>query len=144
MAIHVCGPTNGSINGPAQSMNNPADLINLAVEEVVRERFELPVFRTLDDLVARVRALVNRRVGPRDGSRAEVASGKKQLFSGYEQLRTDPISNTVADELSCTVSAAHSPVLQRIVGQIGHMSLCPSYRHGEPATTADSARHRRR
>ena len=46
----------------AQSMNNPADLINLAVEALVRERFELPAFRTLDDLVARVRALVNRQI----------------------------------------------------------------------------------
>lgn len=43
-------------------MDNPADLINAAIEELIKERYELPAFSTLDRLVRRVRALVNRRL----------------------------------------------------------------------------------
>lgn len=45
----------------AQTMNNPADLINVALETLVKERYELPAFSTLDRLVRRVRTVVNRR-----------------------------------------------------------------------------------
>ncbi|MCP5100968.1 MAG: DUF4158 domain-containing protein, partial [Chloroflexi bacterium] len=37
------------------TMSDPADLINVAIEQLVLHRFELPAFRTLDDLVSRVR-----------------------------------------------------------------------------------------
>ena len=46
----------------AQVMDNPADLINAAIEELIRERFELPAFSTLDRLAQRIRTLVNRRL----------------------------------------------------------------------------------
>lgn len=46
----------------ASVMDNPADLINAAIEELIKERYELPAFSTLDRLVRRVRALVNRRL----------------------------------------------------------------------------------
>ncbi len=46
----------------AQVMDNPADLINAAIEELIKERFELPAFSTLDRLVRRIRSLVNRRL----------------------------------------------------------------------------------
>jgi hypothetical protein len=39
----------------AQLINDPADLINVAVEALLRERYELPAFRALDELVRRVR-----------------------------------------------------------------------------------------
>ena len=45
----------------AQVMDNPADLINAAIEALIRERYELPAFSTLDRLARRVRLLVNRR-----------------------------------------------------------------------------------
>ena len=45
----------------AQVMDNPADLINVALETLIKERYELPAFSTLDRLVRRVRTLVNRR-----------------------------------------------------------------------------------
>ena len=41
-------------------MDNPADLLNVAIEELVRLRFELPAFSTLDRMVGHVRARVNR------------------------------------------------------------------------------------
>jgi Domain of unknown function (DUF4158) len=46
----------------AQVMNHPADLINVAIEELVRQRFELPAFSTLDELARHVRAVVDRRL----------------------------------------------------------------------------------
>ncbi len=45
----------------AQTMDNPADLINVSLEMLVKERFELPAFSTLDRLARRVRVVVNRR-----------------------------------------------------------------------------------
>lgn len=48
-----------AIRDAAATMNNPADLINAAIEELVRGRVELPAFSTLDRLARRVRTLVN-------------------------------------------------------------------------------------
>ncbi|MGJ3561791.1 hypothetical protein ACR6C2_40260 [Streptomyces sp. INA 01156] len=39
--------------------NNPPDLINVALEELVRATCELPAFRTLDEMAARIRREVN-------------------------------------------------------------------------------------
>lgn len=46
----------------AQTMDNPADLVNVAIEELIKESFELPAFSTLDRLMGRIRRLVNRRL----------------------------------------------------------------------------------
>lgn len=45
----------------ADVQDNPADLINVAIAELIKERCELPAFGTLDRLVRRVRTLVNSR-----------------------------------------------------------------------------------
>lgn len=44
----------------AQVWDNPADLINMAIEQLVRSKVELPAFSTLDRLTRRVRTVVNR------------------------------------------------------------------------------------
>ena len=41
-----------------RTMDNPADLINAAIDELIKQRYELPAFSTLDRLVGRVRTLV--------------------------------------------------------------------------------------
>ncbi|HRH45667.1 MAG TPA: Tn3 family transposase [Pyrinomonadaceae bacterium] len=46
----------------ANVMDNPADLINVAIEDLIKERYELPAYSTLDRLVGRIRSLVNRRL----------------------------------------------------------------------------------
>jgi len=46
----------------AEVRDRPADLVNVAIEELVRGRFELPAFSTLDRLARRVRAVVNQRL----------------------------------------------------------------------------------
>ncbi|MGH9821978.1 MAG: Tn3 family transposase [Blastocatellia bacterium] len=45
----------------AGTMDNPADLINVALESLIKERYELPAFSTLDRIVRRLRNLVNQR-----------------------------------------------------------------------------------
>lgn len=46
----------------AQIMNDPADLLNVVIETLVRERHELPAFSTLDRLTNQVRAAVHKRL----------------------------------------------------------------------------------
>ena len=43
----------------AQVMNNPADIINAAIETLLNEHCELPAFSTLDRMTRRIRTLVN-------------------------------------------------------------------------------------
>ncbi len=43
-------------------MDNPADLINAAIESLIKEHYELPAFSTLDRVSRRVRFLVNSRI----------------------------------------------------------------------------------
>jgi len=43
------------IEQAAQTMSDPADLINVAVEQLIVNRFELPAYGTLDELVNHIR-----------------------------------------------------------------------------------------
>jgi hypothetical protein len=47
------------IEQAAYTMSDPADLINVAIENLIEQRFELPAFSTLDRLVARIRHQVH-------------------------------------------------------------------------------------
>ncbi len=58
-ALHIA---TSAVHKAAQVMDNPADLINVAIEELIKERCELPAFSTLDRLVRRIRTLVNYRL----------------------------------------------------------------------------------
>ena len=49
------------MSAAAEVMDHPADLINVAIEELIRQRVELPAFSTLDRLSRRIRTLVNGR-----------------------------------------------------------------------------------
>jgi hypothetical protein len=75
----------------AQTMDNPADLINVAVEELIKERYELPAFSTLDLLVRRYRNFVNRRLFSRIYSRLsplEIQSLDALLEADNQSYRT--------------------------------------------------------
>jgi TnpA family transposase len=67
-ARHFCVQ---SVYESAQVMDNPADLINVAIGELVKQRYELPGFNTLDRLVGRVRTLVNQKLFSKVISRLE-------------------------------------------------------------------------
>ena len=68
------------IKKSALVMDNPADLINVAIEELVKERYELPPFSTLDRLVRHFRNLVNQQLF------SQVTS---QLSHEYQQRLND-------------------------------------------------------
>ena len=57
-ARHICTQ---ALYQSAYVMDNPADLINVVIEELVKERCELPGYSTLDRLARRIRILVNRQ-----------------------------------------------------------------------------------
>jgi len=66
-----------AVSEAALAMDDPADLVNVAVEELVRERFELPAFSTLDRLARRVRHAVNSRLfSGVDGALSDVERAK--------------------------------------------------------------------
>jgi Domain of unknown function (DUF4158) len=48
-----------AVQHAASTMSDPADLINVAVEQLIQQRFELPAFSTLDRLVMHVRHRVH-------------------------------------------------------------------------------------
>jgi hypothetical protein len=85
------------IREAAQAKDNPADLINVALEELVRGRYELPGYTTLDALAARVRAEVNTALFATIGARLTPAdrAGLERLLevdpathrSGYDRLK---------------------------------------------------------
>jgi hypothetical protein len=50
------------VNESAQVMDNPADLMNVAIAELIKNRYELPGFNTLNRLVRRVRNVVNQNL----------------------------------------------------------------------------------
>lgn len=61
----------------ALAMDDPADLVNVAIEELVKERFELPAFSTLDRLARGVRHATNARLFSRvDGDLSEAGRSK--------------------------------------------------------------------
>ncbi|MEO1764130.1 MAG: DUF4158 domain-containing protein, partial [Cyanobacteria bacterium J06629_18] len=51
-----------AVNESANVMDNPADLMNVAIAELIKNRYELPGFNTLNRLVRRVRNLVNQNL----------------------------------------------------------------------------------
>jgi TnpA family transposase len=86
-----------------RTMDNPADLINAALDELIKQRYELPAFITLDRLVGRVRTLVyghlfrlvNARITPEIGHRLEQlfdvqAPSSRSAFSQLKLVAQSP------------------------------------------------------
>ncbi|MEV5586184.1 DUF4158 domain-containing protein [Nonomuraea pusilla] len=66
--------------------DNPADLINVALEELVRARCELPGYTTLDAMAATIRTEVNNGFYQSVAGQVQPASG---AAGGYRRDRTD-------------------------------------------------------
>src|SRR2546422_1165926 len=89
-----------------RTMDNPADILNAAIDELIKQRYELPAFSTLDRLAGRVRALVYGRICRAVQRRmaAEVQHGLETLFevqlpshrSAFSQLKLVPQSPTLS------------------------------------------------
>ena len=75
----------------ALTMADPADLINVAIEELAKERYELPAFSTLDRLGRHVRHAVNARLFARVDER--ISDGDKRSLDGLLQTGSHGRSN---------------------------------------------------
>jgi Domain of unknown function (DUF4158) len=83
--------------------DHPADLINVAIEELVRRRYELPAFSAFDGLAQRVRALVHARLCHLVLGR--LSNGEQHLLDGL--LETEPSRRSLLDALK---TAAATPL----------------------------------
>lgn len=56
---HARKVAEAAVHSATETKDNPADLINVALEELVRGRYEIPGYSTLDDMAARIRTEIN-------------------------------------------------------------------------------------
>ena len=84
----------------AQTKQELADIINVIIEELIRQRFELPAFSTLNRSAQRIRNQVNERyfrsltdaLSPQiiDQFDTMLIVAPDQTFSGWQQLKQEP------------------------------------------------------
>jgi len=92
----------------ARTKDNPADLINVALEELVKARYELPGYSTLDRAATTIRTNVNQRLFAEIEQRVE-SSAREELLG---LLNVDPVSRRSRfDELK---RSARRPSLSRL------------------------------
>ena len=103
-----------AVHQAAHVMDHPADLINVAIEELVRQRFELPAFSTLDTLATHVRAVVHRRLfGTVLGRLSD-----RQRHELDELLETDQLGRSAFNALK---RAPKQPSLSHLDDLVGHV-----------------------
>jgi hypothetical protein len=85
-----------AIGGAALVKNHPPDLINVALELLVRSSLELPGFATLDELAARIRHDVNSAMFERVGAR--IALPDRIVLEGLLDV-DEPGSKSAFDRL---------------------------------------------
>lgn len=88
-----------AISQAAEVKDHPADLINVAIEELVKQRYELPAFSTLDRLVGHIRAIVNTRLFKRVASK----------LSSQDQQNLDNLLIPDSDEATANLNLLKSP-----------------------------------
>ncbi|MBV9896502.1 MAG: DUF4158 domain-containing protein, partial [Chloroflexi bacterium] len=98
----------------AQVMNHPADLINVAIEELVRQRFELPAFGTLDELARHVRAIVDRRLF--DSVLVQLSEEQRRHLD--QLLETDQLGRS---EFNALKRSPKQPSLSHLDNLVGHL-----------------------
>ena len=100
--------------------DNPADLINVALEELVRARLELPGYTTLDELAGRIRTRVNDSFVELICSRPE--PGEREQLLGL--LVVDPATRRSGfDALKRTPGAA---TVSRVRAHLAHLAWMDS------------------
>ncbi|MFD8534154.1 Tn3 family transposase [Streptosporangium canum] len=78
-----------AIRKAAQAKDNPADLINVALEVLVRDQYELPGYTTLDELTKKIRTEVNRRFFTLVSGRVDAAARARLMG---RLLVVDPVT----------------------------------------------------
>ncbi|THV42673.1 Tn3 family transposase [Glycomyces buryatensis] len=104
-----------AIETAARTKDNPADLINVALEELVRSRCELPGYSTLDEMTARIRTRVNTAVFAAVAGRIDpIAQGRLTRL-----LTVDPA--TRRSELDTLKDPPPAPSLRKFKARIEHL-----------------------
>jgi TnpA family transposase len=90
----------------AEVMDQQTDLINATIDELVRQKYELPAFSTIDRIVERVHAVEHRRVFGQVLNRLSPEQAKKlddlleaevdQRFTAFNSLKDLPKRSTVS------------------------------------------------
>jgi hypothetical protein len=104
-----------AIRAAVQTKDNPADLINVALEELVRQRCELPGYTTLDAMVAGIRAEVNGGFFAMVAARPE-RSERARL---ERMLVVDPA--TRRSEFDRIKTPAQAPTLGKFKERLAHL-----------------------
>jgi hypothetical protein len=86
------------IEQAASTMSDPADLINVAIERLIAQRFELPAFSTFDRLVGRIRHQVHghlskqitQGLSPADSGRIEGLLSVDEARSEFSRMKDTP------------------------------------------------------
>ncbi|MGH2722397.1 MAG: DUF4158 domain-containing protein, partial [Actinomycetota bacterium] len=100
----------------AEVMDDPADLINVALEELILQRMELPAFSTLDRLARGMRAAVNGRLFR--AVEAGLSGADRQRLDAL--LETDPATRrSPLDRLKALPRAPSLSHLRELLGQLG-------------------------
>ena len=92
----------------AQTMNNPADIINVVIEHLIEKQIELPAFATLDRLVCHVRTKVNQGIFQNVLHQLQTNQliatldkllfvEKEETYSAYQKLKTPAKAPTVTN-----------------------------------------------
>jgi hypothetical protein len=89
----------------AEVMDQQTDLINATIDELVRQKYELPAFSTIDRIVERVHAVEHRRVfgqvlkrlSPEQANKLDnlLQSEADQKFTAFNALKDLPKRSTV-------------------------------------------------
>ena len=79
-------------------MEYSADLINVAIEELVKERYELPAFSTLERLIGHIKFLVNKRLYRKINKK----------LSEFEKLILEKLVSSDKEEVILTLSLIKS------------------------------------
>ena len=98
----------------SQTLNHPADIINVVIEELIDNSFELPVFMTLDRLVRHVRSTVNQDIYQKvmrhlkdhnllEKMDALLIVEQEEAYSAYQRLKEPPKAPTLTHFKDYTV-----------------------------------------
>lgn len=89
----------GVLATAAEVKDHSADLINVAIEALIKERYELPAFSTLDRLAGNIRSIINIRLFHR------VSDG----LTPTEQAYLDELLSPGAVDSQATLNLLKSP-----------------------------------
>ncbi len=127
----------------AAVMDNPADLINVAIEQLVRDRIELPAFYALDRLARRIRTLVNGRYFAQIAAR--LTADEKQRLDALLQV-TDPRQKSPLQAIKRLPKRSslthfqelldHIVALDELVGSEAHLADVPEIKRKHFAAEA--------